>query len=219
LSQLLIQHLTDHKKPELAFTGEGLDLLHKKVGFPIRKVTIYEAKDPESKFNGKYYETDKGGNVFFAIREDREGKRNMNTIPLVEAIQRLANKLPLVDEREGHKHFTLSPNELVYVPEEGENIKSVDWNDKSKLFNKIYKMVSCTGGKCLFVPHYIAQPIGDEGVELGAGNESERAWDGTVQYLINSKGKESRIDSGRMIKDVCVKLKVDRLGNIQPVLL
>lgn len=216
LPQILKQHLHEMGKPEIAFVGEGLDILDKKVGYPIRKVTICEAKDPETKFKGNYYETDKGGNVYFVVSEDGNGKRNMGTLSILDAIERLANKLPLVEEQEGIKHFILSPNELVYVPEEGENIKAIDWKDKEKLFNKVYKMVSCTGSKCLFIPHYIAQCIGEDAIELGSGNKSERAWDGEVRYLSNSKGKESRTDTGRMIKEVCIKLKSDRLGNIQP---
>lgn len=214
LPQILKLHLHEFEKPEAAFVGEGLDQLHKKLGFQLKKVTIYEAKDPETKFKGKYYETDKGGNVFFVIRQNAEGKREMYTLPLLEAIERLANKLPLVDPKEGYMDFTLSPNELVYVPEEGENIKAINWSDTTKLFNKIYKVVSFTGSKCLFIPHYISQPIGDNDIELGSGNKSERAWDGVVKYKINSKGNETREDTGNMIKERCVKIKVDRLGNV-----
>jgi len=218
LSQILKMHLeANEKKPEIAFMGEGMDMLHKKLGYPLKKVTIYEAKDPETKFKGKYYETDKGGNVFFVIVLNEHGERTkMYTLPLMEAIERLVNKIPLADTEHGESFFTLSPNELVYVPEEGENIKAINWNDKKLLFDRVYKMTDTTQGKCLFMPHFIAKNLGEDGVELGSGNKSQRAWNGTVEYRKNSKGNFSREDSGTMIKDVCIKLKVDRLGNVTP---
>ncbi len=194
-------HLQEHGKPEVAFVGEGLDLLHKKIGYPLRKVTIYEAKDPETKFKGKYYETDKGGNVFFVIILDAKGERvKMYTLPLLEAIERLANKLPLADIEDGQTFFTLSPNELVYVPEQEENLKAINWDDKRRLFERIYKVVSFTKSQCFFIPHFISKSLSEGSAELGANNKSERAWNGI------------------MIKDSCIKLHIDRLGNVKPSL-
>jgi len=201
LPQILKQHLQDFGKPEAAFVGEGLDQLHKKLGFPLKKVTIYEAKDPETKFKGKYYETDKGGNVFFVIKQNLEGKREMYTLPLLEAIERLANKLPLVDAEEGYTYFTISPNELVYVPEEGENINTIDWSDTRKIFHKIYKMVSCSGSECYFLPHNVASLLLPYSAQTKKGE-------------FGSLNKTENTIEGISIKRNCIKLKVDRLGNV-----
>ncbi len=203
LPQLLREHLAEQGKPETAFAGEGLDLLHKKLGYPLKKVTIYEAKDPESKFKGRYYETDKGGNIFFVIKQSNNGNREMYTLPLVEAIERLANKLPLVDIKEGETCFTLSPNELVYVPAEGEDIKAIDWSDTEKLFGKVYKMVSCTGGECHFLPHNIANLLVPYNAQTKKGE-------------FGSLNKSENSTEGLSIKRICIKLKTDRLGNIGP---
>ena len=75
-------------------------------------------------------------------------------------------------------------------------------------------MVSCTEKKCQFIPHSISSPIVST-TELGANDQSEKAWDGKIEYLPNSKGKESRNNSGTIIKDICIKIQVDRLGNIK----
>ena len=108
--------------------------------------------------------------------------------------------MPLADPKDGYKFFTLSPNELVYVPEPEEDISLIDWDqDKKRLSKRIYKMVSCTGKQCFFTPHVISKPVIDT-KELGANNKSENSWDNL------------------MIKKTCVKLKVDRLGNIRPKL-
>jgi CRISPR-associated endonuclease Csn1 len=201
LPQILREHLKEFGKPEAAFVGEGLGQLYKKLGSPLRKVTIYEAKDPETKFKGKYYETDKGGNVFFVIKQSTEGKRKMYTLPLLEAIERLANKLPLVDVEEGWSYFTLSPNELVYVPEENENIKAIDWTNTSKVFDKVYKMVSCSGTECYFLPHNTANLLLPYNAQTKKGE-------------FGSLNKTENTINGISIKRNCVKIKTDRLGNI-----
>ena len=74
-------------------------------------------------------------------------------------------------------------------------------------------MVSCSDKECHFIPHFISSPIIPT-VELGANDKNEKAWDGKIEYLPNSKGKLSRRNSGTIIKDICISLKVDRLGNI-----
>ncbi|HXB41908.1 MAG TPA: HNH endonuclease domain-containing protein [Bacteroidia bacterium] len=203
LVDLLKEHLKlNGDKPEIAFQGEGLMDLAKKAGKPIKKVTIHEAKDPTDKFQGRYYETDKGGNVFFVIKIDKDRNRfEMSTLPLLEAIGRLANKLPLVDHVPDESSIILSPNELVYVMEEGETINLIDWHDKKKLFTRTYKMVSCTGGECYFIPHYISKLIlpydaKTKTGELGSLNKSENTLEGIS------------------IKRNCIKIKLDRLGNV-----
>lgn len=56
-------------------------------------------------------------------------------------------------------------------------------------------MVSCTGNEAHFIPVYIANPI-IQTVELGSNNKAQKSW------------------TEEMIKEVCIPLRVDRLGNI-----
>jgi CRISPR-associated endonuclease Csn1 len=93
----------------------------------------------------------------------------------------------------------LSPNDLVYLPTEEEKANN---NVQFKVVRKeqiqrIYKMVSSTGTQCFFVRHDIANPIVNK-FEFSPLNKTEKSIDGI------------------MIKESCIKLKVDRLGNIQP---
>ena len=60
-------------------------------------------------------------------------------------------------------------------------------------------MVSSTGNKCLFVPYSIAKPIYDK-------------------FEFEAMNKMGRTLTGEMIKDICWKLEVDRLGNILKVI-
>lgn len=63
---------------------------------------------------------------------------------------------------------------------------------------RIYKMVSSTGNQCMFVRQDISTPIVNK-IEFSPLNKMERAI------------------TGEMIKDVCIKLMVDRLGNIKAI--
>jgi CRISPR-associated endonuclease Csn1 len=114
-------------------------------------------------------------------------------------IERLKQGLKEVPEKNEKGHsllFCLSPNDLVYVPAEEEMMEGMVVDVDDIKMEKIYKMVSSSGNQCFFVPSRIAVPIVPT-VELGANNKSERAWDGT------------------MIKQVCFKMELGRLGNIE----
>lgn len=222
LAEILKAHLTEYndgskEHPELAFYGEGMEALNKKLKHPINKVTIYEKKSLEDKFKNNYIEVDKGANVYFIIYEDNKtGKRReMYSLPTHRAVERLVAGKPIAEEREGYKTIILSPNQLVYVPTNEElknpdliDLETKDFDKRKEIFDRIYKMVSCTGSKCEFVPHNIAKAIIDT-TELGSGNKNQRAWDGKVEF------KTKREDSGTMIKERCRKISVDRLGNIK----
>ncbi len=213
IQKILLNHLSNYNdQPELAFSPEGIDDMNKnmvalnngKFHQPIIKVRTYEPKG--NKFNvgssgnkkDKYVEAAKGTNLFFAIYADENGKRSYETIQLNIVIERLKQGLSEVPETNDNGDkllFHLSPNDLVYVPTEEEiNTGSIDILNK-EFSNRIYKMISSTGTQCFFTLHNISAPI-LQTIELGANNKSEKAW------------------NGQMIKHVCIKLKVDRLGNI-----
>lgn len=138
----------------------------------------------------------KGTNLFFAIYKNAEGVRSFETIPLRDAVERKKQNLPIAPEinEAGDKLlFVLSPGDLVYVPEEGENA-SLSLNH-----GRIYKTVSFNTYQCFFVPQSMASIIKDK-VEMGTQNKSERALNGV------------------QIKKVCLKLKTDRLGNITGII-
>jgi CRISPR-associated endonuclease Csn1 len=206
----------------LAFSGEGLESLNKKFKYPISKVTIFEKKSPEDKFRNNYFEVDAGANVYFVMYENlKTGERKeMYSLATHKAIERLVQGLPIADVIEGYKTIILSPNQLVYLPtkEEQNNPELIDFQTKDKkkrkeIFSRVYKMVSCSDKECHFIPHFVSSSIIST-TELGSNEKSEKAWDGKIEYLPNSKGKLSRKNSGTIIKQCCVKLKVDRLGNV-----
>lgn len=207
--------------PELAFSPEGIEDLNKNIAQyndgkphqPIYKVRVYE---PGSKFsvgeigskNTKYVEAAKGTNLFFAVYQDKNGKRNFETIPLNEVIehQKWRATLPAIEQRTtplvplkndcGNFLFSLSPNDLVYVPAEDEiDIKIDSHSIQGEKIGRIYKMVSSSGNQCFFVKQEVATSIVNK-MEFSSLNKMEKSIDGS------------------MIKNVCLKLDIDRLGNI-----
>lgn len=221
IRQILLKHLNKYKEendgktvehPELAFSPEGLDEMNKniislnndKFHQPIFKVRTYEPKG--NKFNvgnsgnkkDKFAEAAKGTNLFFAIYADDDGNRSFDTVPLNIVVERLKQGLNEVPETnsEGHKLlFHLSPNDLVYVPskEEIEDSTRFFRIDKKE---RIYKIVSFTGERLYGIQQNIAKAIVDK-----------------IEFTKLNK-VESDVENKLSIKQFCLKLKIDRLGNI-----
>lgn len=173
-----------------------------KIHKPI--INIREARAKGSKFplgtrgnnKDKYMIADAGTNLYFAIYLNSEHERIFESISLIDIINRIRNNQnPVHEENDaGDKLlFYLSPNDLVYVPTEAQiglalDIKNID-------YDRIYKMVSASGVQCQFIKNEVAIPIVDK-EEFSNKNKMERSIDGL------------------MIKNVCIKLEVDRLGEI-----
>jgi CRISPR-associated endonuclease Csn1 len=180
---------------------------------PILKVRTFEPKG--NKFNigtsgsksSKYVEAEKGTNLFFAIYANEEGKRNFETIPLNIVVERLKQGLtevPETNEKGDKLLFYLSPNDLVYVPNkehaELENFKTINISD-ANASKYIYKMISCSGSECHFVQHHTSSLIKQYGPKSKIGE-------------FGSLNKMEVDVYGVRIKEVCIKLKIDRLGII-----
>ncbi len=210
---------------DLAFNSDGIEVLNKNIKqlnngkkhHPIYKVRLYEVG---GKFNvgetgnkkDKYVEAAKGTNLFFAIywNEEKE-KRVYETIPLNKVIEHQKQdalldknkRTPIpIDAKKGKFLFSLSPNDLVYVPTEDEinNPSLVDFKNLSKKqVGRIYKMVSSSGNQCFFLRNDVSVSIHNK-KEYSALNKMEKS----VDY--------------KMIKNICWKLKMDRIGNILKVI-
>lgn len=210
-----------NNNPELAFSPEGIEDLNKNIEQyndgknhqPIYKARIFEAG---SKFilgetgnkKTKYVEAAKGTNLFFAVYQTKEGKRNFETIPLNEVIERQKQGLsPVAQEgKAGSLLFYLSPNDIVYVPTEDEkaNLEGIDFLNLSKeQKQRIYKVEKASGTECYFIRQDIAFLIKQYDAKTKFGElESQNKLQTT---MTNDRLK---------IAEYCVKLKMDRLGNI-----
>lgn len=224
-----VENVKTQEHPELAFSPEGIDQMNKNIielnggrfHKPIFKVRKYEpvgnkfVVGHQGNKSAKFVEAAKGTNLFFAIYKNEEtGKRSYETIPFYKVVEiekqnaelikngdakraELA-PVPFVNEAGDRLLFYLSPNDLVYVPmgDEIGAFQRYPLNSRSSDFSeRIYKMVSSSGSQCFFVRHDISTPLVNK-VEFSALNKMEKAIDGT------------------MIKQVCEKISINRLGQM-----
>lgn len=212
IQKIMLNHLSRcNGDASVAFSPDGIEQMNRNIvelnggrfHQPIYKVRWYEqankfAVGQTGNKCAKFVEGDKGTNLFFAISEEEvidkktgeaSKKRTYRTLPFNEAIEKQKAREAIDDAA----LYVLSPNDLVYVPTEDE-LKTGEISmpiDKER----IYKMVSAGTYQCFFVKESVASSIQDK-VEFSSMNKMERAI------------------TGEMIKDICVPLKVDRLGNI-----
>ncbi|MEI9810800.1 MAG: type II CRISPR RNA-guided endonuclease Cas9 [Bacteroidota bacterium] len=215
LTQLLKSHLKEYEdSPALAFKGEGLEQLYKKAPYPINKVTVMDGQAKNKIALHNYLlEGVAGVNQYFVIeikneQDKKTGEekvvRKYSTPNFLDCIERLAKELPIYDITAGSKYIILSPGDLVYVPEEGENNSRIDWHNKKNIANRIYIMKSSTETKCYFLPAYISSLISQYDAKTKKGE------------FESTNKSEKTSDGSKLIKENFIKLKVDRLGNISP---
>jgi CRISPR-associated endonuclease Csn1 len=242
IQKILLKHLKKYDKiddrgkiveqSELAFSPDGIDELNKniialnngKFHHPIFKVRTYEPKG--NKFNvgvtgnkkDKFVEAAKGTNLFFAIYQDNNGKRNYETIPLNVVIENQKQgallkikpelcSVPIKNENGDALLFYLCPNDLVYLPNEEEqgNKNLVDFRNLNKgQLDRIYTMEKASGNRCYFIQNNIANLIVQYDAKLKFG-----------EYGSQNK-LESSIE-GHKITEFCWKLEVNRIGKVKTV--
>lgn len=220
IRSILYAHLlAESNNASEAFSADGLERMNRNIlslnnghpHQPIKKVRVYEQANKFSVgTNGqkatKYVEAAKGTNLFFVIYTDEKGTRGYASVPLNIIIElqkthekdwktHLAARLKSEDTNlippTAKVLYLLSPGDLVYVPTEDEQKNGIEQIN----VRRIYKMVSCTGKQCLFLHNSVASII-LSGKEFEAQNKMERAL------------------TGEMIKEVCIPIQIDRIGNI-----
>ena len=227
IQKILKAHLkAKDNNPELAFSADGIDEMNRNIvelnggkpHKPIYKVRRFESGNKYSIGQKgckakKFVEADKGTNLFFAIFSseklnketgEMESVRSYLTIPLnvmIDCQKKFGSKwqanietylkeCKLVSD-EVKLLFILSPNDLVYLPTKEELKDGIKAVDKTR----IYKMVSFTGSRLYAVPYEMAKSVVDK-----------------VEYT--QLNKIEFTDDKESIKEMCIPLKVDRLGNI-----
>jgi CRISPR-associated endonuclease Csn1 len=226
IQKILKAHLqAKENNPELAFSPDGIDEMNRNIVAlnggrfhqPIYKIRRFEkgnkfAIGQTGNKTSKYVEADKGTNLFFAVfgskkmnKETGEAEiiRSYMTIPLNVmidcqkkygakwriSIEAYLKGMELVAD-DAKLLFILSPNDLVYLTKQNGNGR-IGEIDKRRIF----KVVSFTANRLYSIPYPIAKCIVDK-LEYSQLNK--------VEFTDN---KES-------IKEICVPLIVDRLGNI-----
>lgn len=211
VQKIMLNHLeANGNNPNTAFSPEGIEEMNSNIVAlnggvqhqPIYKVRYYEAS--ESKFSigttgnkkDKFVEGDKGSNAFYAVYADKDGKRSYRTVTLNEAMERMKDGRHAVDDIYGDTKliFYLQPMDIVYLPTKEEREKGIDWNNID--LSRIYKFVSSNNVQSFFTPFSAATAIVDK-------------------MEFESLNKMSKAITGEMIKEFCVKIKINRIGEIE----
>lgn len=220
IRSILYAHLlAESNNASEAFSADGLERMNRNIQSlnnghphqPIKKVRVYEQANKFSvgtfgQKATKYVEAAKGTNLFFVIYTDEKGSRGYASVPLNIIIElqkthekdwksylalRLKNEDTSLMPSTAKILYVLSPGDLVYVPTEDEQKNGIiQINGR-----RIYKMVSCGQIQFMCLQHYSAAPIVNK-LEFSTQNKMERAI------------------TGEMIKEVCIPIQVDRIGNI-----
>ncbi|MBX2984501.1 MAG: type II CRISPR RNA-guided endonuclease Cas9 [Bacteroidia bacterium] len=159
-----------------------------------------------------------GDNYLFAVME-KDGNRIFDLITFFEAVQKLREEFNRYSDKKAFSKeqffksyfeeknkakllFTLKQGDPVYMSVDGEEVITDPesplyesfWNDKVARSKNIHFVTKYSGKQIYFINNRIADTI-VRGKEFGSQNAYE-------------------IIDGRSIKNHCIKLKVDRLGNI-----
>ena len=241
---LLAHLETKDNNPELAFSPDGIDEMNRnivalnngKFHQPILKVRVYEkankfAVGQTGNKTKKFVESADGTHLFWAFlgaprknEESRDTKivRSYYSIPLtiimdcqkkygakwkneIEAYLKERDLISL----ETNLLFILSPNDLVYLPA-NENCQAMTTNIDR---NRIYKYIDPGMNTGNFVPYSTANVL----FSIKYSNQKKMGLSYPIQdeYGVGSQGSKSpRAITGEMIKETCVPIEVDRLGNI-----
>ena len=231
IQKILTNYLNENiNKIEYAFSAEGLEHMNENIAQyndgkqhkPIYAVRLFQPKG--NKFlvgltgnnNKKYVVADAGTNLFFAVYKTNEEVRKYKTIPLEEVVARMKQKLyPVNDtDEEGNKLlFCISPNDSVYLPTPDE-ISNGHVNFENIDTDRVYRFVDSSGTTANFVPSRIANIIYHLKKEV-----AEHFCIGNVIQdelgLGSPQSKNQKAITGEMVKDFCIPLVVNRIGEIK----
>lgn len=203
-----------------AFNEEGLIAFNKNRKAPIFKIrtledgNIGEVEGKErlvrKNSNNTKLHIEKGGNYCIAVyKAHNSDERKFKVIPFFDAATIKSINRDVIENIEGYNLlFTLTHNELVFVPYPDEDITTIDWTDTHKIFQRVYRVVKFSGLRFYFQPHNYSKEILIETNNQKIG-----------EFNVGTNGTEFAIDVDKInIKKYCVKIIVDKLGKeIKPV--
>ena len=236
IRQILLRHLEIcGGNVEQAFSSEGIEEMNKNIVAlnngkqhqPIYKVRTYEKAD--NKFavgqtgykSTKFVEAADSTNLFFAVYK-MDDKRIYCTVALSDMIKiqkscrtkgewiaELDNYLKNLKTEDKTPNraiflFLLSPNDMVYVPSSSEiSNKQINYPlDKSRIF----AVNDFSGNTIYFRPQSHAKALDDKEVDM--------RYDYNKNKIVGSYSDKTANFDGMQIKEICIPIQVDRLGNI-----
>ena len=239
IQKILLRHLeANGGDAGKAFSPEGIEEMNRnmislnngKYHQPIYKVRVYEKSDKKFMVGqtgnkvSKFVEAADSTNLFFAVYK-MDDRRLFYTISLAEMIdvQKLCKKgkewiIELdnyIKKKEEKKIslgatllFLLSPNDLVYMP------TSIELSNKQLNYPLDRKRIFAVNDFCdntiYFRPQSHAKALVNKEVDM--------KYDFDKDKIVGSFSDKTASFDGIQIKEVCIPIKVDRLGNITEAL-
>jgi CRISPR-associated endonuclease Csn1 len=234
--------------PQTAFSYDGIKTLNEAIIKPKHGLTkkgkphkpIYKVRMADAmgtKFsvseNGqkstKYVVTDAGSNAFCGIYKNKKDSERKFYIPaLKEILNNLKNgENPCPgshpDFPEYYWSFNLCANDLVYLPTQDEIENNIPINIDSIDKSRIYKFTDGSGTTLNFVPVNTASLL----YGLSKKDAEKLKKEHSLEYedilqnefgLGSPQSKNQNSIDGIQIKKYCIKLNIDRLGNIKSLL-
>jgi len=229
IKEAVLMHLN---KPEYngdlkkAFGPEGLIDFNKNRKIPVYSVVVIKRGNVDEVRGTQYlYEkerklvVDTGGNYYFSVYEHPETKeRKFDVVSFFDAVQLKINgenpyktEIGYKYESEGYKLiFSITHNDLVYASAENESVEEIDWTNIKLLSDNIYRVVKFSGTQIYFQPYNYSQEITIHEGKASSAKEYKG------EFNKGTNGTEKILGTDISIKNVCIKLNVDRLGNIKP---
>src|SRR5690606_23018893 len=110
-----------------------------------------------------------GNNFYFTVYEHPETlQRKFDVVSFYDAVQLITNGMNPFKTENGYKYesegyrliFSITHNDLVYVPLNEKDTSNIDWSKKRELSKKIYRVVKFDLNKRIFFqPHNFSKEI------------------------------------------------------------
>ena len=220
------------QNPQIAFSTDGIITMNESITSlnngkkhkPIYKVQVIQAigkmfpvaelemNKPVTVKNKQYVISDSGSNNFCGIYKSANGETKIYVPSLRTTIEATRNGEELFprthpDDVQFKYVFTLSPLDLVYIPTEDEIINHYISDDID--YSRIFVVNDFNdAGKVYFRPYNHANAITEKEVDLRRDQEGR---------IIGSFSDKTANYKGCSIRDCCVPVKTDRLGNIMRI--
>lgn len=212
-AKLLLNHLQNYTKPSEAFSPEGLEkLTQSNNGKPIKTIRVLDGKleELENVYGKKYWETGPGAIAYSVIYQNIFSyKREYESIPTHVVLRCIHENKPIFKDLPNTKKIVLQSDDLVYVPTDDEWQKiinhqdnPIDWSNQKEIANRIYRLVKSVDSQFYFLPANVSMLIMKYDSQKGIGE------------FMSQNCSEKTIDGTIVIKERCIKIKVDRLGYI-----
>jgi len=258
----LMNHIRNYESKKEAFSPDGIKEFNRNRKIKVNSVKIRFSKDAQkddegllqrierkNAHNKSLYVSTRDNFCFAVLIKDESRMYDIlsfyDTVNIVNTdlmngqknIDQSVRRYFLEIHKEAQLLFTLSHNEVVYLPQTEElpiPLHQTDscydefWNNRAERNKRLFIVVKFSGKLCYFVPVNMAKEISftplenkfSENVQLLEKGKTQKIFefgsykDSTPFYTEYTNGIRKQIK----IQEHCIKVRIDRLGKIIPVL-